>query len=131
MKRAIALGATSVLAAVLFPACSGEVAPQESTGRVASADSSPTFYFRSNATGWGVDETTRLLPFAGSVLGLAYNVTQPWMVSDADTAIVTETNQLDGWGTSQSFFGASTKKLVVPATASVSDSLVLQQNGGD
>jgi hypothetical protein len=120
-----------VLALGLVSACTAETSSPESVATAQSADSTPTFYFRSNATGWGVDETTRLLPFVGSVLGLAFHVTQPWMVSDADTAIVTETNQLDGWGTSQTFFGASTKSLVVPAAASVSDSLVAQTNGGD
>jgi hypothetical protein len=49
------------------------------------------------------------------------------MISDADTAIVTVTNQLDGWGTSQQFYGASPSPLVVPAT----EPLTLQTNGGD
>jgi hypothetical protein len=131
MKRTLAVGLSALVALALTSACAGETASEESVGRVGSADTSPSFYFRSNATGWGVDENTRLLPFAASVLGLAYTVTQPWMVSDADTAIITETNQLDGWGTSQTFLGASAKSLVVPATSSVSDALVTQTNGGD
>ena len=72
-------------------------------------------YFRSNATGWGVDETTRLSSFGGDAFARTYNVTQDWMISDADTAIVTETNQLDGWGTSQTFFGAASKRIVAPS----------------
>jgi hypothetical protein len=89
-------------------------------------------YFRSNATGWGVDETTRLFPFvAPTVFARLYNVTQPWMVSDADTAIVTLTNQLDGWGTSQTFYGATSKRLVVPALTPATDTLTAQVNGGD
>src|SRR5262245_2658155 len=65
-------------------------------------------YFRSNATGWGVDPSTRLFPFAGipNVFARLYNVNEPWMVSDVDTATVTRTNQLDGWGTSQTFYRA-------------------------
>jgi hypothetical protein len=84
-------------------------------------------YFRSNATGWGVDETTRLTSFGGDAFARTYNVTQDWMISDADTAIVTETNQLDGWGTSQAFFGAASKRIVVPGR----DTMVVQAPGGD
>ena len=84
-------------------------------------------YFRSNATGWGVDETTRLSSFGGDAFARTYNVTQDWMISDADTAIVTETNQLDGWGTSQTFFGAASKRIVAPGL----DTLVVQAPGGD
>jgi hypothetical protein len=73
-------------------------------------------YFRSNATGWGVDPSTRLFPFAGipNVFARLYNVTQPWMVSDVDTATVTRTNQLDGWGTQQTFYRAIGGPVTVP-----------------
>jgi hypothetical protein len=72
-------------------------------------------YFRSNATGWGVDESTRLFPFvAPNLFSRIFNVTEPWMVSDVDTATVTVTNQLDGWGTSQTFYRASAGVLQVP-----------------
>jgi len=72
-------------------------------------------YFRSNATGWGVDESTRLFPFpAPGLFSRLYNVTEPWMVTDVDTATVTVTNQLDGWGTSQTFYRASAGVLQVP-----------------
>jgi hypothetical protein len=84
-------------------------------------------YFRSNATGWGVDDSTRLAPFGGGAFARTYNVTQDWMVSGGDTAIVTRTNQLNGWGTSQTFYGAATQPVVVPATATV----VPQAPGGD
>src|ERR1044071_4944828 len=50
-------------------------------------------YFRSNATGWGVDESTRLFPFvAPNLFSRVFNVTEPWMISDVDTATVTVTN---------------------------------------
>jgi len=83
-------------------------------------------YFRSNATGWGVDESTRLSSFGGGAFARTYNVTQDWMISDADTAIVTETNQLDGWGTVQIFSGAP-GGVVVPGKAT----LTPQAPGGD
>lgn len=83
-------------------------------------------YFRSNATGWGVDESTRLSSFGGGAFARTYNVTQDWMISDADTAIVTETNQLDGWGTVQIFSGAP-GGVVVPGKAT----LTPEAPGGD
>src|SRR5262245_12847807 len=55
-------------------------------------------YFRSNATGWGVDDSTRLSPFGGGAFARTYNVTQDWMITTGDNAIVTRTNQLNGWG---------------------------------
>jgi hypothetical protein len=76
------------------------------TGRQAVIGVDEFLYFRSNATGWGVDSSTRLFPFAGipGLFSRIYNVTEPWMVSDVDTAVVTRTNQLDGWGTQQTFY---------------------------
>jgi hypothetical protein len=55
-------------------------------------------------------------------------VTQPWQVTGFDTATVTETNQLNGWGTSQKFYAlANTERLVVPAT----EPIVVSPPGGD
>jgi hypothetical protein len=78
-------------------------------------------YFRSNATGWGVDESTRLFPFAGAanLFARIYNVTEAWMVSDVDTATVTRTNQLDGWGTAQTFYRALGGRVTVPIGAPI------------
>jgi hypothetical protein len=86
-------------------------------------------YFRSNATGWGVDDATRLVPFAGiaNVFSRLYNLADAWIVAGSDTAIVTRTNQLNGWGTSQTFYGPASKLVVVPGTAP----LVAQAPGGD
>ena len=73
-------------------------------------------YFRSNATGWGVDASTRLFPFAGApgLFARIYSVNEDWMVSGLDTATVTRTNQLDGWGTAQTFYRATAGVLTVP-----------------
>lgn len=119
---AVAVGLSSV-------GCTAETGTTESLGRTNQAlDANSVVYFRSNATGWGVDETTRLSTFAGTTtFARTFSVTQPWMITDADTAIVTVTNQVDGWGTSQQFFGASPSPLVVPNT----EPLTLQAPGGD
>jgi hypothetical protein len=125
--RVVLLAAVAAMAA----ACVAEVGTgtddevEQRQGAVLGVDQ--FLYFRSNATGWGVDETTILSPFAGGAFARTYDVTQTWMISDADTAIVTETNQRDGWGTAQSFFGASGKLIVVPGR----DTLVVQAPGGD
>ena len=85
-------------------------------------------YLRSNATGWGVDDATRLVPFAGAnVFSRVYSVTQSWLVDGNDTAIVTRTNQLNGWGTTQTFYGATPRLVLVPGTAP----LAAQAPGGD
>jgi hypothetical protein len=125
----LSLVVVAVGAAMSVAACGAEVA----TGDEVEARQSAVLgvdeflYFRSNATGWGVDDSTRLSPFAGGAFARTYNVTETWMISDADTAIVTETNQLNGWGTSQAFFGATSKRMVVPAR----DTLTAQAPGGD
>lgn len=63
-------------------------------------------YFRSNATGWGVDDTTRLQPTEDpQVLELIYEVTTPWILADGDGAVFIETDQLNGWGTDPTAYG--------------------------
>ncbi len=57
---ALALGAVSI-------ACAAEPTSSELVARSEAAlDTSSVIYFRSNATGWGVDETTRLLSLCRS-----------------------------------------------------------------
>jgi hypothetical protein len=122
-------GALALAVVILSSACGVEPGPaddiQQTQAALVGTDS--FLYFRSNATGWGVDESTRLFAFAPSVFARTYSGIQTWMISDADTAIVTETNQLDGWGTTQVFSGAASKRIVVPGT----DALAVQQQGGD
>jgi hypothetical protein len=78
-------------------------------------------YFRSNATGWQVDDVNRLRrTLDPNVFKTTYPVKESWMVSNGDNAIFTETNQLNGWGTTQTFSGSSVTPLVVPASASFS-----------
>src|SRR5215471_6424620 len=130
MKTAHALNVFTVVAVAWSASCMAERAETDEIGRTESAVVGvDTFlYFRSNATGWGVDESTRLFTFVGpNVFARTYSGIQPWMISDADTAILTETNQLDGWGTSQTFSGAASKRITVPGT----DALAAQQPGGD
>src|SRR5262245_42918830 len=107
---------SSIVLGWLSSGCSMETSADESIGRVEEAASAADFfYFRSNATGWGADGSTRLTPL-GHPLTLArtYLVTEAWMVSDVDTATVTVTNQENGWGTRQEFYDlANTQRFVV------------------
>ena len=119
------LSSTLVLMlATLTAGCAVDSAPDEES--VAEAQESLAgesyFYLRCNATGWGVDSATRLLPFAGSgVVARVYDVTAPWMVSGNDTCSLTQTNQLDGWGTSQTYYTtADGGPLVVPGSEALS-----------
>ena len=69
-------------------------------------------YFRCNATGWGADPASLLLPTEDpQVFELEYDVDQTWMLN-GDNCIFTETNQQNGWGSQQTFY-------TTPAGASV------------
>lgn len=109
--------------------CTLEAAPDEQLGESRSAQGSPFFlYLRCNATGWGVDDQTRMTETSLGLFELTYEVTEPWMVSNADTCILTQTDQLNGWGTMQAFFGpARIDRIVVPG----GDLLNVQLPGGD
>src|SRR5262245_53381457 len=64
-------------------------------------------YFRCNSTSWDVDDASRVRSTdAPGEFVLHYNVTEDWMMTDGDPCIFTETNQLNGWGTQQTFFSA-------------------------
>jgi hypothetical protein len=65
-------------------------------------------YLRCNATGWDVNDATRLRPTRDpNLFVLNYDVTQGWMVSGSDNCVFTETNQLNGWGSTSSFYTRS------------------------
>jgi hypothetical protein len=112
-----------VLAVPLFAtACGGtpsDLAGDQSAPTSGALLSSAFYYLRCNATSWGVDEGSRLAGTA-SQLSLTVHVTQTYMVQGGDTCQLTQTNQLDGWGTSASQYALTgTSRLVVPATAPV------------
>jgi hypothetical protein len=99
-------------------ACGGR--PSQLAGDESAALPGSSFYYlRCNGTSWGVDEGSRLAG-TGSQLSMTIHATQTYMVQSGDTCQLTQTNQLDGWGTSTSQYGLSgTTRLVVPATAPV------------
>ena len=105
-----ALLCTAILTG-LFAAlgCGGPAAPVAGIGVEAVGDEgdeqplqqAPTYwYFRSNATGWELDEHARLEPLAGAsgILALTFDVTEPWMVNAGDDAALVGTPVRDDWG---------------------------------
>ena len=77
MKTILGLSAC-VLVGLLSSGCSAPAGPGEEVAQsqeaVVGVD---TFlYFRSNATGWGVDDATRLLAFGRNIWARAYTVTE-------------------------------------------------------
>jgi hypothetical protein len=65
-------------------------------------------YFTCNATGWNVGDANRLKSTADpAVFTLEYQVAQPWLVSSPDRCAFVLTNQLNGWGTAQTWYSDS------------------------
>lgn len=119
------LGGIAILLATASVACSSALADSqtESTSSAAQAVIGvDTFlYYRSNASGFGVDANNRLrATLDPNVFQATFPVTQAFMVSSGDNAQFTETNQQDGWGTSQTFSGSSVSPLLVPGSAAFS-----------
>ena len=99
-------------------ACGG--APSDlAVDQAAALPGSAFYYLRCNGTSWGVDEGSRLSG-TGTQVSLTVHVTQTYMVQSGDTCQLTQTNQLDGWGTTHAQYGLSgTTRIVVPGTAPV------------
>lgn len=86
--------------------------------KVEPLETSAHYYLRCNATGWGADPSSRLIPDAsGQIATLTYGVEYPWMLQDS--CVITRTNQLNGWGTQQSTYQASSSPLVAPGSSGV------------
>jgi murein DD-endopeptidase MepM/ murein hydrolase activator NlpD len=113
-----------LLALVALSACSASPAAEESVAK--SEDglglSSTHLYLRCNATGFGLTNANRLQPAAGGRLAtLTFQVTQPWMVQNGDTCIITETDVLHTW-TSQTRSWTVPSPFEAPDTKRLSES---------
>jgi hypothetical protein len=85
----------------------GEVESVSTTA--AELSSEAPLFMRSNATSWNVGSSNRLTRPDNYYwdLGLAYEVTQPWMLTSGDDVSLTQTNSESGWGTAQSYYSAN------------------------
>lgn len=128
--------ASSMYAAVRYPALGdyrATVDMSEMTVSFEAIDTTPPpaedgyYYFRCNATGWNVDPNTRLvLDSLTGLYKLEYAVSIPWIVSGGDVCTLTQTNEEDGWGTTQIQWGFN-GNLVIPEDGEASAAMI---NGG-
>ncbi len=61
-------------------------------------------YLCSHATGWGLDDGTRLAPLGHSELALVYQVGRGRLVPGGDTCSLMATDAVNGWGSWQGFY---------------------------
>ena len=78
-------------------------------------------YLLCNATSWDATSASRLVETASGsgLFTLSYDVTQDWMVNSSDSCSIVETNQKNGWGTTQqrhAFAAGQSTFVVVPST---------------
>jgi len=90
--------------------CSSQKAQEEAVAEAGSAllGADQFLYFACNATGWNLGDANRLKSSSDpAVFTLEYQVTQPWQVTSPDHCAFVMTNQLNGWGTAQTFYSDS------------------------
>jgi hypothetical protein len=102
-------------------ACSNDGSPVTSLSVTQDAllNADEFLYLTCNATGWNPIETNRLKSTGDpAVFTLSYQVTQPWQVSSPDHCAFLVTNQLNGYGTSQTRYTGShpSSPLIVPGS---------------
>lgn len=102
-------------------ACSSAVDENtEHVGFTEDATQGSFAYLRCNGTGWNATSANRFVPTSNpNILVLDYAVTLPWLASSADSCLLTQTNQRDGFGTVQTNYQSIGGRLDVPATRSL------------
>jgi len=90
------------IAFLMFSAIAAE------TGKAADLQMTDFYYFTCNATGWALDDQTRLSCLDSFCIDLAleFEVTEPWMVTEHDTCSLVKTNAYNNWGTSSVRYGS-------------------------
>jgi len=72
-------------------------------------------YFRCTATGWNPESTTHLRSTSDPYLfSLLYDVKDAWMTGSGDSCTFSETNQLNGWGSTQASYSTVHGNVTVP-----------------
>ncbi len=80
-------------------------------------EGAPYYYFLCSATGWNVNEASRLSCDDAQCISyfLDYDVKENWMVSDKDSCLLLKTTQLDQWDGSSEIIGAYVERPDEPA----------------
>ena len=120
MKPLSAISLAATLLAVSSGCAVDNSGPDEVVGSVNQAlvSGSQHVYLRCNATAWGADDSTRLKDWiAPGMRYLVYQVSEPWMVSGSDSCELTVTDQLNGWGSSQTAYVPSGTSTISPSQA--------------
>lgn len=114
MNRNSCLGLLG-LVAVLAMGCAEEQPESVATNEMPLA-TNLYYYLRCNSTGWGVDSNSLLVatPANPQVRTIVMKANQAYMIQSGDSCVVTATNQLNGWGSTQKTFGIANAPLVVP-----------------
>lgn len=114
--RSLAFG--TLFLAVQASACVANPGDEERTASATSAATSVDasyYYLACNATGWQLNDSTRM-HFEEGAYRISYDVTQPWMAVNGDQCAIVQTHTLDGYDASTTIFGAPSP-LVIPGGA--------------
>jgi len=96
-----------------------------SVGALGDARAATHVYFRCNASGWGADSSTRMRELGTTNrVAIEFNVTAPWMTVSGDDCELTQTDQIDGWGTTTSYYAFGRTGYVFQAPGTQQTSLV-------
>ena len=119
LQKTTGMLATALLSALT--ACGGEPGTVEWSQEPQTLSGQESYlYLRCNATSWDVVLENRLVPTSDpNRLTLTYEVKQPWMVTDWDDCVLTETPLKNQWGAWQRYYVLNVKDAVVDSTYSV------------
>lgn len=103
----------AMLASLLFAAPASHAAPKSGSELTPSAEvsseSAVHLYLLCNATNWNVDESNRLKESTDAgVLSVSFEVSHTWLLDAGDHCQLVQTNELNGWGTSQVYYATET-----------------------
>src|SRR5262245_38787588 len=112
------LGISFVLAAAAGCGAPSDAEPL-GTSQAAVLGVDTHLYLLCNATSWDATSVSRLVQTApgSGLFTLSYDVPVDWLVSSPDSCSIVETNQLNGWGTTQqryAFRSGQSSLVVVP-----------------
>ncbi len=122
MKHSCLVYSFGFLASVGATACSVAQDGRNTTGAFGTVSQAETvapatyLYLRCNSTSWGVDAKSRLVPTGNpNVFQISLDIREPWMVTDGDDCVLTQTPEKDGWGAWQKYYSTHFYPSTVPS----------------